>query len=446
MEENINELNSLPKAILNKPSTNKNFEERSDIAQEIINRKPSFFEKWSLLIFLSIIVILITTTWFIKYPDIINAPAKLTTINAPKPIVSLVSGKLIKLYVRENEIVNEGKILGFLESNANHNEVIKLSDLVDETQKLLDNNSTETLPNLFTFNYSQLGELQQSYQTLSQAYLSLKNYLSSGFYIKKKSMLSKDIFFLQKLRSNLEIQKNLKGQDLSLTQKTFDANESLKKDKVISDFDYRGEQAKLIDKKLTLPQIDASIINNESQQNDKNKEIAELENTINQQKIVFQQAFNTFKSQVDEWKRKYLLVAPFKGKVAFENFVQENQQLQINQSICFINPENTEYFIQIFIPQTNFGKVALGQDVLLKFESYPFQEYGYVKGKIDFISHVPTDSGYLARVILTDGLNTNYKKQILYRDGLIAKAEIVTSNMRLLERFYYNIIKQIKKS
>ena len=169
-----------------------------------------------------------------------------------------------------------------------------------------------------------------------------------------------------------------------------------------------------------------------------------MENTIAQQKTIFQQALNTFKSQVEDWKKKYLLIAPIDGKVAFATFIQENQQLQASQTICFINPENSEYYAQIIIPQSNFGKAAIGQQVLLKFPSYPFQEYGALKGSINFISHIPTDSGYLAKVVLTDGLNTNYKKQIQYRDGLIAQGEIITKDFRLLQRFYYGIVKQLK--
>ncbi len=77
--------------------------------------------------------------------------------------------------------------------------------------------------------------------------------------------------------------------------------------------------------------------------------------------------------------------------------------------------------------------------MLLKFQSYPFQEYGSLQGKIEFISHIPSDSGYLAKVGLTNGLVTNHKNPIQYRDGLLANAEIITKDMRLLERFYYNI-------
>ncbi|MBL0145363.1 MAG: HlyD family efflux transporter periplasmic adaptor subunit [Chitinophagaceae bacterium] len=228
------------------------------------------------------------------------------------------------------------------------------------------------------------------------------------------------------MHSNLLNQKGLNTQDLALQQKTFDANQSLKEDKVISELDYRNETSKLISKKLTLPQISSNIISNEAQQNEKLKEIAELENTIAQQKSIFNQSLNAFKSQIDEWKQKYLFIAPTSGKIAFATFLQENQQLQANQVICFINPENTQYYAEVYIPQTNFGKVQKGQEVLLKFPSYPFQEYGSVKGKIDFISNISTDSGYLAKVNLLQGLTTNYNKQVQYRDGLQAQGEIIT--------------------
>jgi len=418
---------------------------RSEAVNEIISNKPSFLVRFGIMFFFLILCLVGVACWFIKYPDIIQASSKLTSINPPKPIIAITIGKLIKLSVRENEAVKSNQILGYIESTAKHSEVLKLSANIDTIQSLLENNKAEQIQNQLSKSSPQLGELQSSFQTFSIAYLTFKNYLSNGFYSHKKNMLATDMANLKKLHNNLAQQKELNEQDLTLSQKTFDANQSLKDDNVISAFDYRNEKSKLINKKLTLPQITNAIISNDASQNEKQKEIAELENTIAQQKSIFQQALNTFKSQVEDWKKKYLLIAPIDGKVAFATFIEENQQLQVNQTICYINPENSQYYAQIVIPQSNFGKVAIGQNVLLKFPSYPFQEYGSVKGKIEFISHIPTDSGYLAKVVLTDGLNTNYKKQIQYRDGLLAQGEIITKDMRLLQRFYFNIVKQVKQ-
>jgi multidrug efflux pump subunit AcrA (membrane-fusion protein) len=418
---------------------------RSEMMQEIITHKPGFLIQWGNSFFLLILMLTIIACWFIKYPDIIQASAKLASINSPKPVINLTNGKLIKLFSSENQSVIKDQVIGYIESTANHEEVLRLASSLDSIQSLLDNNATNQIKKYFFSTGKKLGELQSANQTFSQAYFSFDKYLSNGFYLKKREMLLKDRGNLSKLSANLNEQKGLQEQDLDLTQKTFEANESLKKDKVISDFDYRAEKSKLINKKLTLPQIKSAIINNENQQNEKEKEIIELENTIAQQKFIFQQSLSTFKSQVDEWLKKYTLIAPISGKVAFASFVQENQQLQANQTICYINPEDSKYFAEIVIPQSNFGKVSIGQPVQLKFQSYPFEEYGAVIGRIEFISHIPTDSGYLAKVGLTDDLATTYHRKIQYRDGLTANAEIITKDMRLLERFYYSFARQIKK-
>lgn len=425
--------------------------QRSEMVQEIVSNKPGFLIRYGIVFFLGILILLIAACWFIQYPDLISTNAKLTSINAPKEVITKASGKLIKLFAKENEQTQAGSVLGYMESTANHTDIIILSKNIDAIiqSSLSSLQQSSPLPSPLggegaglRFN---LGELQPNYQIYKIAEANYKNYLQNGFYLSKVNMLNKDLTFLQKMHNNLLQQKELSSEDLNLSQKTFNANKSLNDEKVISDFDYRNENSKLIGKKLSLPQISSNIISNEAQQNEKLKEIAELQNTIAQQKNIFAQALNTFKSQIEDWKKKYLLIAPIDGKIAFATFLQENQQLQANQIICFINPENTQYYAEVYIPQTNFGKVRTGQVVLLKFPSYPFAEYGSVNGKIDFISNINTDSGYLAKVILPNGLNTSYKKQVQFRDGLQAQGEIITQNMRLLQRFYYNIVKQVKK-
>jgi len=251
-------------------------------------------------------------------------------------------------------------------------------------------------------------------------------------------MLNNDMVYLQKLHSTLLQQQSLMQQDVSLADTTFKAHEVLRKEKVISAMDYRNEKSKLLAKEISLPQISSSIISNEGMQNEKLKEITELENQIQQQKGIFIQALNTFKSHVEDWKKKYLLIAPVDGTVSFSSFLQENQQLRMGQVICFINPGNSNYYVEALIPQYNFGKIKTGQEVQLKFQAYPYQEFGSVKGKIEFISNIPSDSGYLAKLALPRGLVTNYQKSIQYRTGLSLQADIITDKRRLLERFFSN--------
>ncbi len=428
-----------------KPVTLPPLQLRSEAVQEIISHNPGFIIRHGITLFLIILVLMVIACWFIQYPDLVSANAKLTSLNAPKAVTTKTDGKLIKLNVKEGDTVKTNEVIGYMESIANEGEVIQASILLDSINMLLHNKKAEQITAYFNKVYSRLGELQTSYQTFIQAFIVFRNYLSDGFYIHKKILLAADMQNLRKLNTNMLLQKELQVKDLSLTQRTFDMNDTLKKQKVISDLDFRNEESKLLMKQLSLPQMDAALLSNESLQNEKQKEILELENSIAQQQQIFEQAINTFKSQVDEWKKKYLLTAPVSGTVSYTSFLQENQQLKPGEIICYINPGNSNYYAEIAIPQANFGKIRTGQQVLLKFAAYPDAEFGSVVGKIDFISRIPTDSGYMAKVSLPNGLITNYKKQIQYRDGLTANGEIITENMRLMQRFYYNIYKQVKR-
>ncbi|MEO7310733.1 MAG: HlyD family efflux transporter periplasmic adaptor subunit [Chitinophagaceae bacterium] len=410
--------------------------------QEIISNRPNWITRHGMLLLLLVMGAMAGVCYFIRYPDIVATTARLTSINAPKPVVAVNGGQLVKLLVSEGQVVKMNDAVGYMKSSASHAVILLLQARLATISDVIIHNQTEKLESLFDGYLSpdSLGELQQPYQTFSQALLTFKSYLSHGFYPRKKNMLFSDRQYLEQLLANLEQQKTFQTEDVHLSETTFAANESLKHDKVISEFDYRNEKSKLIGKQLSLPQINASIIGNKSQQHDKEKEIVELENQIAQQKAIFIQAVNTLQSQAEEWCHKYILTAPVDGKVSFATFLQENQQLTSNQTICYINPENSSYFAEMTIPQANFGKIAAGQKVLLKFPAYPSQEFGAVQGTIGFISRIPTDSGYAAKVMLPAGLITNFKKQIQFREGLTASGEIITKDMRLLERFYYSIV------
>ncbi len=426
------------------------FAEHGNEVEEIISKKPPFIVRWGTVFFFVLLVMIGTISWFIQYPDIVNAKAKLSCVNPPAQVTAKTDGKLIKILVRENQQIDSGQILGYMESIANTQSVKKIAAQIDSVIDLMNHERAGEIIHFFPEYQSQkslsnLGELQLPYQTFIQSFIAFRDFLNSGFYAHKKSMLYADMQNIQKLHDVANKQKQLYQQDLSLSNETFDANQTLVDEKIISAMEYRNEKSKLIAKQLSLPQINASIISNESQQNDKKKEIAELDNQVAIQQSTFLQALQTMKSQVKAWEYKYVLKAPIAGAISFTGFLQENQEIKTGAALFSIQPANTSYFVEMWIPQYNSGKVKQGQEVLLKFQAYPSEQFGSVIGKIDNIKSVPTDSGFLAKVILPQGLNTNYKKSLQYRDGLFAQADIITEDMRLPERFYYNIVKQIRR-
>lgn len=423
---------------------------RSDEIQEFISNKPHFFIRWGTLLFFLILLLMTVLCWFIKYPDIVVCKASLTSINSPKEVISRTDGKLIELNYDNSAVVKKGELLACMESIANYKSVTKTKTQLKNLLEKVTNNESYEIVNFFPNNFNkthltELGELQEGFQVFMQTFISYKDYVQNGFYLKKRKLLQDDVENIVRLNTVLKEQKSLLEKDLNLSKTTFSSNEKLANEKVISTLDFRNEESKLLSKELTLPQINTSIINNETQQNDKKKEILELENQIINQKNIFIQSLQSILTQIDQWEFKFLLKAPISGKVQMTAFYQKNQYIKNGQTIFYIQPKDEQSFAEVTIPQYNFGKVKVGQDVLLKFLAYPSEQFGSVLGKIKYISQTPTDSGYIAKIELQNGLTTNYGRQLPYQFGLIAQANIITENLRLLDRFYYNIRQQLSR-
>ncbi len=87
----------------------------------------------------------------------------------------------------------------------------------------------------------------------------------------------------------------------------------------------------------------------------------------------------------------------------------------------------------------DFGKVKTGQEVLVKFSSYPFQEFGIVAGGIESVAEMSKGTAYMVRVSFPKRLMISSQKTIHFRNGLTASGEIVAENLNLIERLFYEI-------
>jgi len=413
----------------------------SEMAQEIVSQKPGFMEKWALFIFLGMLLILLAATWFIRYPDFIQARATLTAENAPKELIPIQSGRLVKLFARDKSKVKKGDILGWIESTADHAEVLRLSHRLDSSIGLLNIGHGEKVALLFNGHYDNLGEVQQQYQSFITALQVFKDYLVNGFYSRKRVLLEQDISSLATASRTIRDQQEMTTKDVALAQETYNMNKLLFDEKLSSREEFRQEESRLLSKKLAVPQLEAAIQANLDQARDKLKEIVQLDHDQAQQETLFSQALHSLKSTVDDWKLRHILQSPVDGSVSFIIHLQENQFLQAGTLIGYISPGDAYYYTEAYLPQGNFGKIDTGLKVQLRFDAYPYQEAGFVEGTLDNLSSVASDSGILATIRLDKGLRTNNHRIIAYRSGLKAEAIVITKQMRLLQRLWYNINK-----
>lgn len=195
-----------------------------------------------------------------------------------------------------------------------------------------------------------------------------------------------------------------------------------------------------------MVQTESALITANNNYAGKQKEILELENQIREEKAKFLQALNSLISQAEDWKNKYILTAAQSGKLSYAGIIQENQVLSIGQEVFNINPGNEAFFGQMSIPQDNMGKIKEGQEVLVKLKSYPFEEYGMIRGRISYIADVPyKDSIFVSRVDFKVKSISDMKKPIHLKQGMTANAEIITQDATMLQRLGRSVTKLINR-
>ena len=421
-----------------------NFELRSEEVQEIVSYVPHWLVRWGITVFFLALLGMVAISWMIHYPDIVEAPFRLTSRNAPKSVNSKVDGKLVRLLVADRSTVRPGQVLAHLESTADHQQVLALSAQLDTIRRQLAGGDVDHLAGYSLPPYSRLGELQMAYQTFDQAYTQFVAFRTDGFYPAKKKLLVKELADLIGLGTNLREQRQIYHDDWEIARREFELQKQLAEQKVIAVSDLRREESKLLARQLPLKQAETALLQNQAAQNAKRGELLEMDKLTGEQGNLFRQSLHALRSAVDGWKNRYVLTAPVGGKVFFTTLLEENQTLATNQEVFYIGPESNDYFGEVLVPQRNLGKVRAGQRVIIKLAGYPFQEFGTLTGQVAYLSDVPSkENTFLAKISLPKKLITNHGKPIAYRTGMSATAEIITEDTRLIEKVFYNFRKAL---
>jgi HlyD family secretion protein len=144
-----------------------------------------------------------------------------------------------------------------------------------------------------------------------------------------------------------------------------------------------------------------------------------------------------FRQELVDWRKKYVVYAPVDGKISFSMPLEENQVLLPGKEIAVVTPEHNSYYAQIVLPQKALRKIVIGQKAEVAFDAYPVDEYGYLEGRVQYISGTLSDSGFVVTIELNHALVTNYQKEISYIPGLQSQVSILGNNERLLKKLYY---------
>lgn len=122
------------------------------------------------------------------------------------------------------------------------------------------------------------------------------------------------------------------------------------------------------------------------------------------------------------------------------------------QAIMTIVPDGTPLVVEASIQNKDIGFVSVGQEVAVKFDTFPFQKYGTVKGKVISISpdafedEKTGSSVYKMKVALERKTINVDGKEVHISPGMAVTAEIKTGKRRIIEFFLEPLIKYAEES
>ncbi len=183
------------------------------------------------------------------------------------------------------------------------------------------------------------------------------------------------IYYILKRKSNLLLTRQNLWQQKLIYEREYDlANESWESDSLlnqqrsITKTELRSAESTRLQRKLNINNLQQNLINNENTLNDIEQQLLVLEKSILQQQQNYLQSFALLRSTIQDWKSKFLFIAPFNGIVSFHKNLYEGIQIQAGEPILYLISDSTNWICEVLIPQQNFGKITLNQTSILKFD------------------------------------------------------------------------------
>lgn len=409
---------------------------RSEDINEILSYIPHWVIRWGTTVLFIVIGLLVGASYVLKYPDIIHAPVTFSTASPPIQVVAPVTGRLAQLKVKHQQDIKGGQLVAVIDNPTNYGAVLKLKKVLRQ----LDNLEWWEMVNESLPKIKNLGILQSGYAQLNKNIRDYQNFLGVQAAGKRKASIQREIVELKKGNDRLMQQKPHLEEIIRLAEINSKRYDTLAGE-VVSVKDAEQQEREVHEVRLRLENLRVQLQQNELRitqlENDRNNVGINAEESENAFKTNMEKALRDLQGQIPVWEEQYLIKAPISGTVSLPLSSQKESTVQTGGEIMTIVPKDTIDVIGYMALQgMGAGKVQKGQRVNIKLNDYPYHEFGMLFGKVHTIDLVPRNSSYEVTVLLENGFVTNYKDTIDFKQGMIGQGEVITEDLRLLERIF----------
>lgn len=422
---------------------------RSEEVQEVMGQIPPWLLRRGITALFVIIVILLVGCCFFKYPDVIQAEVTVTSLEPPVSVVARSTGKIDEIYVRNNQTVHAETVLAVIQNPANTKDVLRLIEVMHEWEKAGYPESIDK--KIFDETSMNLGSIQSAYASFLNSLNDYRNYKTLNYYPQKIASQRTQLVTQKEYYHHVVEQSFVVREQFYTSKSIFERDSLLYSKSVISSNEYDLSKNNFLQTKQACISLEASLRQSELQLIQGKENLLDLQQQATElerkYRLSLQNAIEMLNAQIKMWEHDYLLVSPIDGIVNQMGIWSNNQNVNVGETIFTIVPgrQNVPKG-KAMLPVQGAGKVKAGQRVNVRITNFPDQEFGFLIGKVESVSRVPTAEGfYVVEINFPDGMKTNYGKILPITQQMQGSGDIITDDLRLIERFFMPIKKLLKE-
>lgn len=261
-------------------------------------------------------------------------------------------GTIVKKNVYEGQIVKQGDVL-FVVSTSSYGEQGDIAAALSKQTQLKAQSIRSEIMRMRIIHQNEKKTILNQMNSLKENLLKMDNLISNQENRVQLAKINQERYekaFKQHAASNEEYEE--KRTDLL---NEFAQYESLLRDKITFE-----------------KQLNEQKINLDGLQSKQGNEVEQLERLLstNTQEYIEMQS-----------KRRIAIQAHTSGVISTVN-IEVGQFVDLSKPSMTILPENTSLIAQLYVPSRAIGFVKEGDQVLLRYQAYPYQKFGHAKAKV----------------------------------------------------------------
>lgn len=412
----------------------------SEEFRDIVERFPARINLilFSFLIF--IVVALLVIGYFIKSPDIVATEINVTAEKPPISLVCKASGILKINRSHAQKQVFKGDYIAVIENTADDEDVLRI-------KKALHGFSIDSIADYKTYSFalnSNLGQIQDYYFEFLKSLYEVNRFYSDNKYDLESRSLDGQISKIgNSIRKRQEILKD-KQTSIQISKRKKTEDSILVKNGALIRIELDNSSKilykELEDKKQQENEVIRDRLNSLVLSEKKIQLSQEKDDLINKLKIKLLTDYQNLMSEISLWEQTFVFIAPFDGQLEYLRFVSNGQFVKQGDAIFSVLPQDNIFIGQALMPSTGAGKVKPYQEVIIKLNIFPYQEYGTLSGKVRSVSMMPLERTYLVEVELPKGLVSDNGTELNFSRDMDGSAEIITEDKRLISRVFDKIV------